>query len=516
MNRRELLGGIGVGAGALLTAAPVGLAADDSGIVDMSALSLSEAIHARTVSCVEVMRAYLTRIERLNPTFNAIVSLADADKLVHAADRADRMLARGEDQGWLHGFPVAVKDLANASGFVTSMGSPIFANQVATSDSVHVARMKQAGAIVIGKTNVPEFGLGSQSYNTVFGATGNPYDAALTAGGSSGGAAAALALRMVPVADGSDFMGSLRNPAAFCNVIGFRPSPGVVPIGGDFKEALACNGPMGRNVSDTAMLLSTIAGYHPASPASVPTDTTQFTKPLERSWRGARIGWLGDFDGYLPFDPGVLGTCRKAVDSFALLGCRVEDARLDFSMPELWQTWLVYRHWMTRARGLGFYQDEDLRGQLKPEFIWEVEQGAEISGDQVNTAVAARARFYASVQAAFGKYDALVWPTTQVFPFPHTLPWPREVGGRTMDTYHRWMETVIPGTLAGCPVINVPAGFRSSSPTSDMRAQGTELPLGLQVMTPRFTELKTLQLAYAYEQATRWNLDHPPPALMSL
>lgn len=471
-------------------------------IVDMSALELSYAIANRRVSCVEVMSDYLAHIDGLNNSFNAIVSRADSDALLQAAGLADSDLHSGRYRGWMHGFPLAVKDLANARGFVTSMGSPLFASSIATQDSIHVARMKAAGAIVVGKTNVPEFGLGSQSYNPVFGATGNAYDPALTAGGSSGGAAVALALRMAPVADGSDFMGSLRNPAAFNNVIGFRPTPGVVPLGQDFGADLACNGPMGRNVADTAQLLSTMAGYDKNSPASAMVDPAIFKQPLGKNWRGAKIGWLGNFDGYLPTESGLLPLCEKALDGFRAIGCEVEDVSLQYDMAELWQTWLVFRHWMNRQRGLALYADPEKRALLKPEMRWEIEGGADLTGDDVSRAKAARATFYQAVNKLFAKVDALVWPTAQRFPFDKDLPWPKQVAGVEMDTYHRWMEIVTPGTLAGCPVLNVPAGFSE-----------TALPMGLQVMTPRFEDFKALQLGFAYEQATGWNVRIAPPAL---
>ncbi len=508
MQRRRLLKFSTAGlAGSVLTATGPSVLAqvkpsDATQIVDMSALELSHAIASRRVSCVEVMSSYLFQIDKLNDSFNAIVARADRAVLLEAANQADRELDSGSYRGWMHGFPVAIKDLAHARGFVTSMGSPLFANHEATQDSIHVARMKAAGAIVIGKSNVPEFGLGSQSYNTVYGVTGNAYDATLTAGGSSGGAAVALALRMVPVADGSDFMGSLRNPGAFNNVIGFRPTPGVVPLGRDFGAQLACNGPMGRNVADTARLLSTIAGYHPDSPASSIGDPATFAQPLGRDWRGVRIGWLGDFAGYIPTEAGLLSLCEKALHGFRAIGCEVEDVTLRYDMSELWQTWLVFRHWMNRQGGLAMYADPKKRTLLKPEMRWEIEGGASLTGDDVSHAKAARTAFYGAVNKLFERVDALVWPTAQMFPFSKDLPWPQEVNGVKMDTYHRWMEIVTPGTLAGCPVLNVPAGFSK-----------TGLPMGLQVMTPRFADFKALQLGFAYEQATGWNLRVTPPAL---
>ena len=502
IRRRGFLAGIGATALASLKVASPASANSANSIVEMTAQQLSAAIQTRAVSCVEVMSAFLNQIDRLNPTYNAVVARADSDQLLDQARVYDGLLAKGESLGWMHGFPIAIKDLAHAEGFVTSNGSPIFADSVATADSIHVARMKAAGGIVIGKSNVPEFGLGSQSYNSVYGVTRCAYDATKTAGGSSGGAAAGLALRMFPVADGSDMMGSLRNPGAFNNVIGFRPTPGIVPLGDNFQETLACNGPMGRTVSDTAQLLATMAGAHPDSPGTLPVDPTQYAQELGKDWQGARIGWLGDFNGYLATEPGLLELSEKALQGFVSIGAKVEAVTLNFDMAELWEVWLTYRHWMNRGRGLGFYNDPELRDKLKPELIWEVEGGANITGDQISDAIAARGRWYKALLAAFANYDALVWPTTQVFPFDADLNWPKEIAGRKMDTYHRWMETVIPGTLAGCPVINVPAGFNPAG-----------LPAGLQVMTPRYQDFKALQFAYAYEQATGWNLNHPPAAV---
>ena len=466
----------------------------------LSALELSHAVRTRQLSCVELLGASLDRVEALNGRFNAIVSLRSRASLLEEAAGRDRELKAGVYRGWMHGFPHAVKDLADAEGLPTTSGSLLFKDAVASRDAIHVARIKAAGAIVIGKTNVPEFGLGSQTYNRVFGATLNAYDGVSTAGGSSGGAAAALALGMVPVADGSDLMGSLRNPAAFNNVIGFRPTVGLVPQGDTFREELPCNGPMGRTVQDTAMLLSTMAGHHPGSPNSLHGDRSRFTQPLARDWRGTKVGWLGDFDGYLAMEDGLLALCEQALGGFRELGCEVDAADVGYPMDALWHTWLTYRHWLVRARGLPLYQDPRIRAQLKPELIWEVEGGASLTLDDLNQAIAARGEWHQALLRTFATYDFLVLPSTQAFPFPATQHWPQEIAGRRMDTYHRWMEVVVPGTLSGGPVINVPAGFNEAG-----------LPAGLQIIAPRHQDGKALQLAYAYEQATRWNLDHSPP-----
>ena len=510
LSRRDFLqrAGSGLASAAVLTSLPGPLLragpADTTGIVSLTALELSQAISKKTLSCKEVMSAYLAHIENINPVFNAIVSLQDPDSLMLQATRCDQELAQGTNRGWMHGFPIAIKDLADAEGLKTTRGSPIFRDNIAAEDSIHVARIKDAGAIIIGKTNVPEFGLGSHTYNPVFGTTGNAYDGRSSAGGSSGGAAAALALQMLPVADGSDLMGSLRNPAAFNNVIGYRPTPGLVPLSESFIEELPCNGPMGRNVQDTAMLLSTIAGYHPRSPTSLKLDPAQFSRPLAKDFRDVKIGWLGDFDGYLPMENGILSLCEKALQGFRDNGCIVEQVTVDYSMEQLWQTWLTFRHWLVRARALPLYQNPQTRAQLKPELVWEIEGGENISGDRVAAASRSRGLWYGALRQAFAQFDFLVLPTAQVFPFDAEIHWPKQIAGSSMDTYHRWMEVVIPGTLSGCPVVNVPAGFGDRG-----------LPMGLQIIGKRYADFATLQMAYAYEQASRWNLDTHPPILSS-
>ena len=500
--------GSGLAAVAALTSLPGLLVraktTDKTDIASMTAMQLSRAVGTGAVSCKEVMSAYLDHIELINPACNAIVSLQETDSLMLQAMQRDRELSKGVNRGWMHGFPIAIKDLADAKGLKTTRGSPIFKDNVASGDSIHVARIKKAGAIIIGKTNVPEFGLGSHTYNPVFGPTLNAYDGRSSAGGSSGGAAAALALQMLPVADGSDLMGSLRNPAAFNNVIGFRPTPGVVPLSDSFIEELPCNGPMGRNVQDTAMLLSTMAGHHPSSPSSLALDPQQFSRPLAKDFKHVKIGWLGDFNSYLPMEKGLLSLCEKALQSFRDNGCIVDQLTLDYSMEELWQTWLTFRHWLVRSRTLPLYQNPKTRALLKPELIWEIEGGENISGDQVAAASMARGKWYAALQKAFSTYDYLVLPTAQVFPFNASIHWPKEIAGRRMDTYHRWMEVVIPGTLSGCPVVNVPAGFAANG-----------LPMGLQIIGKRYGDFATLQMAYAYEQASRWNLDRHPSVLSS-
>lgn len=468
-------------------------------ITKLDGLSLSRAIRNRDFSCVEVMTAYLERIEAINSKYNAIICMRDSSLLLQEAAEKDKALAAGEYHGWMHGFPQAVKNLADVAGMPTSQGSPLFKDYIAADDAIMTERMRRDGAIFIGKTNTPEFGMGSQSYNPVHGTTYNAYDPSKTAGGSSGGAAVSLALEMLPVADGSDMMGSLRNPAAFNNVIGFRPSQGRVPSGDDFMVNLSVKGPMGRTVSDTAKLLSTMAGFDPRDPLSISEDPEQFSGNLKRDFKGAKIGWLGDLGGYLPMEEGVLELCQSSLASFEAIGCKVEEASFDFSMEELWQTWLTLRHWSSGKYYREHYDKPAERALLKPEVVWEVEGSLKQTGEDIAKAASARSRWYQAVLKAFESYDFLVLPSAQLFPFDAKTHWPKEVGGVSMDTYHRWMEVVVPATMSSCPAANVPAGFSKSG-----------LPMGIQIIGPRKQDMSVLQMAYAYEQAARWNLDRHP------
>ncbi|MBV6662085.1 amidase [Pseudomonas yamanorum] len=474
-------------------------------IVELDAIELSQAIHARQVSCHEVMQAYLAQVERFNPTVNALVSLRSHEEVLAEASQRDRELDQGQSRGWMHGMPQAIKDLAATQGLRTTLGSPLFAEHIPQEDAISVARVRASGAIIIGKTNVPEFGLGSQTYNSVFGTTGNAYDPRLVAGGSSGGAAVALALRMLPVADGSDMMGSLRNPAAFNNVFGLRPSQGRVPHGPApelFVQQLATEGPMGRSVADVARLLSVQAGYDPRVPLSLKEEPAVLGEPLQRDFKGARLGWLGDYNGYLPMEDGVMSLCESALKDFAALGCEVEHCQPEFSLERLWQTWLVHRHWLIQGSLGAAYADPQKRSLLKPEAQWEVQGGLQLSAADVYQASVNRSDWYRALGKLFERYDFLLLPTAQVFPFDAQQPWPRLVAGREMDTYHRWMEVVIGPTLAGLPSMNVPVGFNP---------QG--LPMGLQIIGPAQADRAVLQLAYAHEQLTRWVQRRPPACL---
>jgi len=464
-------------------------------IVMLDAVALAEAIRSRKVSCVEVMTAYLDHIAALNPTVNAIVALRARSDLLAQAGARDAELARGEATGPLHGLPLAVKDLAPVKGMPMTMGSPILKDFMPPADGIMVERLRRAGAIIIGKTNVPEFGLGSHTYNAVYGATRNAYDQTRSAGGSSGGAAVALALRMLPVADGTDYGGSLRNPAGWNNVFGFRTSYGVVPPDARdaFLPSMSVLGPMARNVADLALLLSVQAGHDPRAPLSMPGDGARFRARLERDHKGKRIAWAGDFKGYLPYEPGVLDLCRDALKTFEAMGCIVEEAQPDFSIEAVWRAWLTLRAWQSGSALLAWYEDPAKRALMKPEAVYEVERGRELSAYDITAASVARTAWYQAVRKFFATYDYFILPTAQLFPFAVELDWPREIAGHRMETYHEWMKGVLPVTMSGCPALAAPAGFS---------AQG--LPMGIQIVGPNQADLACLQIAHAYDTATAW------------
>ncbi len=475
-----------------------------SDIVMMDAQSLSKAIAAKKISCAEVMTAYLDHIARINPKVNAIVALQDRDQLMAQAREHDALLAKGQNMGVLHGFPHAVKDLQPVKGIVSTSGSPILKDFVPKQDSIPVERMRAAGAIFIGKTNVPEFGLGSHTYNPVYGATHNAYDQSKSAGGSSGGAAVGLALHMLPVADGTDYGGSLRNPAGWNNVFGFRNSMGVVPSAGEdvWMPSMSVAGAMARSVSDLALLLSTQAGYDPRAPMSLDGSGARFLAPLEADFKGKCIGWLSDLDGAAPYEAGVLDVCRQALKTFETIGCTVETATPQASVEQAWQAFVTLRQFQQGPNFRIFYNDPPRRALLKPEAIYEIEGAMKLSAFDITNATQARTRWSNAFHKLFEHYDFLVMPTAQLFPFDINETWPHQIAGKTMRTYHEWMVAICMVTLSGCPSLAVPAGF---SPAA--------LPMGLQIIAPVHHDLDCLKLGHAYEQASNWTARHPPPLL---
>jgi amidase len=474
--------------------------------VMMDARALAMAISARRLSCVEVMGAYLDHIAAFNPKVNAIVALQDRDMLLAQARERDAQAARGEFMGPLHGFPHAVKDLQPVKGIVSTQGSPIFKDFVPTADSLPVARIRRAGAIFIGKTNAPEFGLGSHTYNSVYGATHNAYDQTRSAGGSTGGGAVGLALRMLPVADGSDYGGSLRNPAGWNNVFGFRTSYGVVPTGGEevWLPSMSVTGAMARTVPDLAMLLSMMAGYDPHSPLSLEGPGMRFLADLNLDFKGRRIGWLGDLNGAIPYEAGVLDVCRTALKTFETLGMTVDAAVPDADPEAAWQAFVKLRQWQQGGSLHGYYADPAKRALLKPEAVYEIEGGMTLSAFDVTQASTARTRWSSAFSKLFERYDFLAMPTAQLFAFDINQHWPHQIAGQAMATYHEWMKAVCLVTMSGCPSLAVPAGF-----------DGRGLSMGLQLIAPNHHEMSCLQLGHAYEQAADWTGKHLPPLLQN-
>ncbi len=451
-----------------------------------SAVELVAAIKAKSVSVREVVTAFLDQIEKFNPDYNAIVSLRPRSEILKEADHCDRH----PQSGALFGLPIAIKDLAQTKGLRTTFGSPIYKDFVPAEDDLHVARIRAAGAIIIGKTNVPEWGFGSQTYNPVFGATRNAFDRRLTAGGSSGGAAVALALNMVPLADGSDMGGSLRNPAAFNNVYGFRPSQGRVPAypaADHFMTQMATEGPMGRTVEDVALLLSVMAGHDERVPLSLSGDGRMFADKLEPDVKGKRVAWLGDLAGAVAIENGITQLCNHGLSVLEKAGANVEPVSLDFDYERLWQAFKVLRQFSAGGGLMAHFNNVAERTLLKPEAIWEIEQSLKLSAQDVYQASVVRSDWYACVFKAFESFDFLAMPSAQVFPFPVEQHWPKTINGVAMDSYHRWMQIVSLGTMSGCPVINVPVGFDGN------RA------MGMQLMGRPRHDLAVLRLARAYE-----------------
>jgi len=465
-------------------------------LLDHSASDLSRLIATRAVSPVEVMQDHLAQVARVNGAVNAIVSAPDPDALLAQARAAQDAPATG----WLHGIPMALKDLVATKGLRTTYGSPLYADFVPVADDLVAARLRAAGAIFTGKTNTPEWGHGSHSFNPVFGVTRNPYDLSRSAGGSSGGAAAALAARMAWVADGSDMMGSLRNPAAFCNVYGFRPTWGLVPgmaVGDSFMATLATEGPMARTVEDIARLLETLAGENPEVPFGRPAEP--YTDRLEINPKGLRIGWLGDWGGAYATEPGVLDQCDQGLRVLQDLGAIVEPVAPPFPAEKLWQAWMTLRGFLNAGSKGAMRENPAQWAALKPETQWEIEQGLSLTAAAVHEASVIRSRWYARAAKLFRQYDALVMPAAQVWPFPADWRWPQTIAGRTMDTYHRWMEVVVPVSLIGLPALAVPCGFGAHG-----------LPMGMQIIGPTGADARVLALGQQYHRATLWPQTRPP------
>ncbi len=462
----------------------------NSEICFMTATEMARRIRKKELSCREVMEAHLNQIERVNPIVNAIVTRIPAEQALGRADAADEALAQGKEIGPLHGLPMAHKDLVPTKDMRTTWGSPIYKDFVPDHDGLIVERLKKAGAITIGKTNTPEFGAGSQTFNPVFGETLNPYDTTKTCGGSSGGAAVSLACGMLPLADGSDMGGSLRNPANFCNIVGFRTSPGRVPLWPEMVAwfPISVEGPMARTVQDVALMLSTIAGPDPRSPIAIAEPGSLFTRPLERNFKNVRIAWSKDL-GELPVDPRVTQVLESGRRVFTNLGCIVDEAQPDFSDAD--EIFKVWRAWNFELQYSALLKDH--RKLIKDTVIWNVEQGQKLTGPQIGRAEVKRTELYQRVRQFLETYEYLICPVNQVPPFDINRRWIEEIDGVKMESYIDWMKSCYYITVTGLPAISVPCGFTPEG-----------LPVGMQIVGRHNAEFSVLQLAHAFEQATEF------------
>jgi amidase len=476
-------------------AEPTNASGDD--LCFMRAVDISKLLRQKKVSAREVMQAHLKQIARVNPKVNAIVTLVPQEKLMAQAAAADESLAHGKWLGPLHGLPVGVKDLHETDGIRTTYGSPLHRDFVPDFDCRVVQREKHAGAIVIGKTNVPEFGLGSQTFNPVFGATRNPYDLAKTCGGSTGGGAVALACGMVPLADGSDMGGSLRNPPNFCNVVGLRPSPGrvsSVPTRlGWFT--LSVPGPVARNVGDCAFFLNVLAGYDHHDPISIEQSGEQFAKPLERGFQGTRVAMFKGMG--LPWEPEVKNAVQAQRKIFESLGCILDEAEPDFRDAN--ECFVGWRHWSTE---LAFGDLLAEHGHELNDYIhWHVEEGRKLTGPQLSRIEEKRSELFQRVTAFMNKYEFFVLPVNQVLPFDVNTHYPTEIAGVKMENYIAWMKSAYYISTVGNPAASVPCAFSQSG-----------LPVGIQIVGRHHDDWGVLQMAYAFEQAT--NVGSRRPAVI--
>ena len=490
-TRREVL--LGTAAAFLLKGTPEGDAVDSS-ICFLSTIEMARLIRAKKLSARDALAAHLKQIERVNPKVNAIVTLVP-EMAADAAAKADEIQAHKGTLGPLHGLPVAHKDLLETRGIRTTFGSPLYKDYIPAEDDIVVDRMRRAGAIIIGKTNTPEFGAGSQTFNKVFGATRNPYDLTKTCGGSSGGAAVSLACGLAPVVSGSDTGGSLRNPAAFCNVVGFRPSVGRVP---NPKAAfawstLSTSGCLGRSVADLAYVLSTIAGPDSRVPLSIDEPGERFARPLDRSFKGVRVAWFKDLGG-VPFDPRVRTVVDGHRKTFESLGCIVEQAEPDFAPAEV--AFRVLRA-LASANNYGA-RLHDHPDAFKDTLKGEIEEGLRLTGMDVARAETAHGQLWRSFQAFLEKYEYFVLPTTQLPAFDVDTPYPTEIAGVKFDNYIDWMKSCWYISATGNPAASVPGGFTTEG-----------LPVGVQIVGRNKEDFSVLQMAHAFEQATGFGKKRP-------
>lgn len=486
-------------------------------VLSLEAHEISDLLQSSQLTSVQLMEATLERIEQVNPIYNAIILLQNRTLLLQQAQRADeeRCSTKNHTRGWLHGIPMAIKDLSQVQGFATTHGgSPLICQKHGKDDSyiaadqsdVFVERLVESGAIIIGKTNAPEHGLGSHTYNNVWGVTRNPFDRNCTAGGSSGGAAVALSTHMVCLADGSDMMGSLRNPAGFNHIYSHRPTAGMIANGENpyLPYPISTVGPMARCPRDLALLLETMAGSNAFSASLVQYSLQEeILQPGDTNMSRIKLAWLGDWGGAYHMEKGILEVCYKALQvlekqKLATLTDLRDSPPFDASL--LWQSWTTIRSKLILSSFVDSFGAQVVNNMsLKPAAKWEIQRGLEVTDAQLREATAIAQNWSKCVASLLEKYDALVLPTSQLWPFPVELDWPKSIDEIEMDTYHRWMEVVVPCSLAGLPCVTVPAGFGP---------QG--LPMGLQLIGARGNDARLLSIAHAYHSKTQETTRRPP------
>jgi amidase len=466
----------------------------DSEVCFMTAVNMAALLRAKKISARAVMEAHLKQIAKVNAKVNAIITLVPEDELMAQALAADESLAKGNPTGIMHGLPMTVKDLIETKGIRTTHGSPLFKDHIPAHDALIVERQKKAGAIVIGKTNVPELGLGSQTFNPLFGPTLNPYDLSKTCGGSTGGGAVALACGMTPLSDGSDMGGSLRNPANFCNVVGLRPSPGRVPLVASRLawQELSVQGPMGRTVSDCAFLLGVQAGPDSRSPISIMESPEMFREPLTRNFKGVKVAMIKDLG--LPWDPEVLNAIHAQIKVFESLGCIVEESEPDMSDAN--ECFVNLRHWQVEADYGDLFADNN--DKFNAYSKWHFSEAQKLTGPDISRIEIKRSALYRRVQLFLEKYEFLILPVSQVLPFDVHTHYPTEIDGVKMINYIDWMRSAYYISVVGNPAISVPCAFSK-----------TGLPIGIQIVGRHNADFSVLQMGYAFEQATHIGNQRP-------
>lgn len=462
---------------------------------------LRAALKKKEISPVELVKAILARIEAINPQVNAFCTVVPEIALP-AAQKAEAELTKGGEIKPLHGLPVSIKDLTITAGIRTTFGSKIFENYVPEEDALIVQRLKKAGAIILGKTNTPEFGAGANTYNAIFGPTRNPWKLTHTCGGSSGGAAVALACGLGPLATGSDLGGSLRIPASFCGVVGFRPSPGLVPVYPRLLgwDTMTVEGPMARTVKDIALLLSVIAGRDDLSPISLPIPGETFLKAVENfEVKGLKVAWSPNLR-IIPVDKEVKAVTEAALKIFSDLGWTIIPDEPDYA--GLREVIHITRAWrMATLYGDALKKWGEV---MNPNLVANIEQGLKLTAEEIGRAEKKRTLIYERVRRFFEKYDLLITPTVAIPPFPVEIPYPQEINGQPMSSYIDWFLLTYAISITGHPAISIPCGFTSEG-----------LPVGMQIVGPRLGDGIVLKAAAAFEAMAPWHDWKPPVACLS-